>query len=70
MADADLGENVQVMADAELEDVTVENSVIFPEATIHGGELRRSIIDQDTHMEGLNLSGAVIGAHTRVNAQS
>lgn len=27
------------MADAELEDVTVEESVIFPEATNQGGEL-------------------------------
>ena len=50
-----------------IEDATVENSVIFPEATITGDEVRRSIVDEDTHVKSLNLSGAVIGAHTRLN---
>ena len=68
VADADLGENVQIMADVELEDVTVDNSVVVPEATIQGGELRRSLVDEAC-VAGLHRSGAVIGAHTRVNGQ-
>lgn len=53
------------------DDATVTDSVVFPKATIVGGELRRSLVDTDTdtHIESLNLSGAVIGAHTRINGQ-
>jgi glucose-1-phosphate thymidylyltransferase len=29
-------------------------------------DLRDSIIDEDTHVEGLDLAGALIGAHTRL----
>ncbi|PSQ36196.1 glucose-1-phosphate thymidylyltransferase [Halobacteriales archaeon QS_9_70_65] len=46
---------------------TYVSSIVFPEATIVGGELRRSIVDENTQVEGLNLSGAVIGAHTELN---
>ena len=59
-----LGENVQI-----LEDATITDSVIFPETTIKQSELRRSLIDTDTHLESLNLSGAVIGAHTQLNGE-
>jgi glucose-1-phosphate thymidylyltransferase len=64
---ATLGENVQILAGATVDDATVESSIVFPEATIVGGELRRSIVDENTQVEGLNLSGAVIGAHTELN---
>jgi len=69
VSDAELGENVQVLANATItDDATITDSVVFPEATIKGGELRRSLVDQDTHIESLELSGAVIGAHTRLNS--
>jgi glucose-1-phosphate thymidylyltransferase len=64
---ATLGENVQVLAGATLENTTVENSVIFPDATIRNSEIRRSIVDHMTEIESLDLSGAVIGAHTKLN---
>ena len=67
VTDADLGENVQILGDAAVEGATVTDSVVFPKATIKGGELRRSLVDTDTHVESLNLSGAVIGAHTQLN---
>ena len=67
VTDAEVGENVQILADAVVEGATVTDSVVFPEATIKGGELRRSLVDTDTHVESLNLSGAVIGAHTQLN---
>ena len=56
-----------MLAGAHLEDTTIDESVVFPEATISGGELRRSLVDTETHIESLRLSGAVIGAHTRLN---
>ncbi len=68
--EASLGENVQVMAGAELTDVTIDNSVVFPGATLEGSEIRRSIIDRETHIESLDLSGTVIGPHARVNGGS
>ena len=67
VTDANLGENVQILADAVVEDATVTESVVFPESTIKGGELRRSLVDTNTHVESLDLSGAVIGAHTQLN---
>jgi glucose-1-phosphate thymidylyltransferase len=67
---ADLGENVQILADATVTDATITDSVVFPEATIKDGEIRRSLIDTDTYVEGLDLSGAVIGAHTTLNGSS
>lgn len=65
----DLGANVQVMADATVTDATVETSVVFSDATVRDAELRHTLIDEETHLESLNLSGAVIGAHTRLNGE-
>ena len=67
LTNTDLGENVQILENATIEDATITDSVIFPETTIKHSELRRSLIDTDTHLESLNLSGAVIGAHTQLN---
>lgn len=50
-----------------IKDATVTDSVVFSEATIKDSELRRSLVDTDTHIESLTLSGAVIGAHTELN---
>ena len=63
---ATVGDNVQILEGASLSDVTVERSVVFPEAEIVGCEIRDSIIDRGTRVEGMNLSGALIGAHTRL----
>lgn len=60
-----LGANVLIIAGARIEDAPVENSVTVPDATISGGEIRRSIVDEDTHVEDLDLAGAMIGTHTR-----
>jgi glucose-1-phosphate thymidylyltransferase len=66
LADATIGEDVHVMADAVVEDSTLENSLVFPGATVRSCELRESIIDRETHVENLDLSGALIGPHTRI----
>jgi glucose-1-phosphate thymidylyltransferase len=67
IVDSDVGTNVQVMQGANLDEASVKNSVIFPEAIIKDSEIRRSLIDEETYVEALDLSGAVIGAHTQVN---
>jgi glucose-1-phosphate thymidylyltransferase len=64
---SEIGDNVHVMADAEVEGSVVDGSLIFPEATVRDCEVRDSIIDRETHVENLDLSGALIGAHTRIS---
>ncbi|WP_423745519.1 NDP-sugar synthase (plasmid) [Haladaptatus sp. SPP-AMP-3] len=61
-----IGENVHVMDGAELADATLENAIIFPNATVRGGDVRDSIIDEGTHIENMDLAGALIGAHTQI----
>jgi len=65
-----VGENVHVMDGAEVTDANLENAIIFPEATIRGGDVRDSIIDEGTHIENMNLAGALIGAHTQITSES
>ncbi len=60
----DIGENVMVMKDAELEEVKIENSIVFPGAKVRDSEVRDSLIDKNSDIEGADLSGAIIGAHT------
>ncbi|MFC6768736.1 NDP-sugar synthase [Natrinema soli] len=66
LEDTTIGENVHVMGDATLEGTSLEHTVIFPNATVRNGDIRRSIIDQGTHLEDLDLAGALIGAHTTI----
>ncbi len=66
---SEIGRNVHVMAGARLENVTADQSVIFPDVTLTDCELRGAIIDEDTHVEGINLAGALIGAHTKINGE-
>jgi len=66
LEDVTLGENVHVMAGAEIADATVSESVVFPNATLRDCELRTSIVDEETHIEGVDLAGALVGAHTRL----
>jgi glucose-1-phosphate thymidylyltransferase len=63
---SDIGANVHVMADATVEDSVVDGSLVFPAAVVEDCELRDSIIDRDTEVEDLDLSGALIGAHSRI----
>ncbi|THE66293.1 NDP-sugar synthase [Salinadaptatus halalkaliphilus] len=61
-----IGDNVHVMADVSLEDTTLDHAVVFPDATVRNGDIRRSIIDEGTRLEDLDLAGALIGAHTTI----
>ena len=64
--DAEIGENVHVMANARVESSSVEGSVVFPGATIVDCDVHDSIVDEGALLENLDLAGALIGAHTRL----
>jgi len=61
-----LGENVHVMADAEVVDSSLDRAVVFPDATLYECDVRDSIIDEDTRLENIDFSGALVGAHTHI----
>ena len=60
-------ENVHVMAGAEIIDSHLSDSVIFGDSRIEACELRECIIDEDTEIAGIDLQGALIGAHTQIS---
>lgn len=66
----EIGRNVHVMAGAHLDGVTAERSVIFPDVTVTNCELRGTIIDESTQVEGINLASALIGAYTKINSEA
>ncbi|WP_254862605.1 sugar phosphate nucleotidyltransferase [Halovivax gelatinilyticus] len=66
---ATIGENVHVMADAMIENTTLENAVIFPNVTLRNAEIRASIVDENTLLEDVNLAEALIGAHTQISTE-
>jgi glucose-1-phosphate thymidylyltransferase len=64
LRDVDLGRNVHIMADVELENVSVTDAVIFPETKLTDTEIARSIVDRDATIEGIPLEDALISAHS------
>ncbi len=66
LEEATIGENVHVMDGAVLERTTLDHAVIFPDAVVQNGDIRRSIIDEGTRLENMDLAGALIGAHTTI----
>ena len=61
-----LEENVHVMADSSVVNSSLSEAIVFPDVTIRDAEVKRSIIDEDTVIEGLDFAGALIGAHSRI----
>ncbi|MBP1987108.1 nucleotidyltransferase family protein [Halolamina salifodinae] len=64
--DAELGENVHVMSGATVEDSELDHSVVFEDATVVDSALLESIVDESSYVEGLDLSGALVGAHSEI----
>ena len=62
-----VGENVHIMGNAELVNSSVDNTVVFPNATLRDCDVRDSIIDEKTHLENIDFLGALIGAHTTIS---
>lgn len=67
--DSTIGENVHVMAGATVRNADIEESVIFRDAIISSCALRRCIIDEETEIAGIDLNGALIGAHTQISTE-
>ncbi|SEO36641.1 glucose-1-phosphate thymidylyltransferase [Halogranum amylolyticum] len=63
---SELGENVHVMAGASVTDSTLDDTIVFADTTIVDSDIKRSIIDEGTRIEGLEFAGALIGAHTKI----
>lgn len=63
---SEIDDDVYVLAGAEIVDSSIEESVVFGNATVRDADIRRSIIDEETVVDGLDLSGALIGAHSRL----
>ncbi len=67
---SDVGENVHIMAGAEVVDSVIQRSVVFPNAKLESCEIFSSLIDEDTHLEDVSLSNAQIGAHTSLTQRA
>lgn len=61
---SDLGANVHVMEGATIRDTTLDRCVIFPDVTLTDCQIRSTIVDKDTTLDGISLSHAQIGAFT------
>jgi glucose-1-phosphate thymidylyltransferase len=63
---SDIGTGVHVMPGATVKNSTVERSVVFPETTIEDCTVQESIIDEQAHVAGIDLTDALVGAHTKI----
>ena len=63
---SDLGENVHVMPGAEVTDSTLDHSLVFPDAVVENSTLCESIVDRESTVRGLDLAGALVGAHSQL----
>jgi len=63
---SEIGDNVHVMAGATVVDSTLDRSIVFPGATVERGHLRDSIVDREATVRDIDLSGALVGAHSQL----
>jgi glucose-1-phosphate thymidylyltransferase len=61
-----IGDNVHVMAGAEVIDSSLERSLVFPETTVEDSALSDTIVDRESLVRGLELMEARIGAYSRL----
>jgi glucose-1-phosphate thymidylyltransferase len=61
-----IGENVHVMDGATVTDSTLERSIVFPDVTVDSAEVRDTIVDRDALVRDIDLSGALVGAHSQL----
>ena len=61
---SEIGAGVHVMPGATIKNSTVEHSVVFPDVTVEDCTVRDSILDEHVDVAGLDLTGALVGAHT------
>lgn len=70
VAGSDLGESVLVRPGATVEDCRLERTIVFEDAHLAGADLSDSIIDEHAHVSDLTLAQARIGAHSQVTGQN
>jgi glucose-1-phosphate thymidylyltransferase len=63
---AEIGDNVHVMEGATVVDSTLDRSIVFPGSTVERGHLRDSIVDREATVRDIDLSGALVGAHSQL----
>jgi glucose-1-phosphate thymidylyltransferase len=60
VSDCEVGETVHVMAGATVSDTSLERTVVFPGAEVTDSRLEETILGEDTRIDGLDISGAVL----------
>jgi glucose-1-phosphate thymidylyltransferase len=63
---SDIGENVHILPGAHVENASLENTVVFDDATITDAEISDSVLDSKSSVGGIDLNGALLGQHTRI----
>jgi glucose-1-phosphate thymidylyltransferase len=63
---SEIGTGVHVMEGASVVDSTLDRSIVFPGATVDRCELRDSIVDREATLREIDLSGALVGAHSQL----
>ena len=58
---------VHVMRGAEVVDSTLSETVVFPNGRVTDADLHRSIIDEESVVAGLDMAGALVGAHSQLH---
>ncbi len=62
-----LGTNVHIMSGARVTDSDLDRTLVFQDAVISESTFRESIIDCESEISGLDLAGALIGAHSELS---
>ncbi|MFC3956817.1 sugar phosphate nucleotidyltransferase [Halovivax cerinus] len=65
-----IGRGVHVMSNATLVDADVERAVVFPDATLSGTTVRRSIVDEGASLGDLDVVDAMVGAYTQLPGEN
>lgn len=66
ITNCDIGENVQIMEETQLTDVSLSNTVVFPESELHDTEITDSVIDEHVSIDGVDLHGSLVGPYSRL----
>lgn len=61
---SEIGDNVVIMDGVRLENVEIENSIVFPNSKIKDSKIRDSLIDRNSDIEDVNMNDAIVGEHS------
>ncbi len=63
---SEIGEDVYVMADAEVEDSSLKNAVVFERASIRDAYVGDSVVCEEATVDDVDLDGSVVGDYSRI----